>query len=274
MRGVAEHERQIEDVELGDERPHRPDTDACHLQRAELRLLDHLLFAAELHRRIHLDAEPAGARGFELLAHAHDRLDRRIAERVHVGRLEDGFLLSECRYPGGSDAERRAGTEAQHRATIHDVLPGRALSLSLQVVLILYDSGCGRKRQNNMQRVLVTGAAGGIGSRLRKLLKGVYPEIRWSDLKLPSDLARGRAVRARRPFQHGRGGKDRRRHAGDRAHGRLLGRGTVGDDPQRQYRRLLQPVRGCAPRQGRARRVRLVEPRRRLLPASAPDRRR
>jgi uronate dehydrogenase len=40
-----------------------------------------------------------------------------------------------------------------------------------------------------MQRVLVTGAAGGIGSRLRKLLKGVYPEIRWSDLKVPPDLA-------------------------------------------------------------------------------------
>ena len=40
-----------------------------------------------------------------------------------------------------------------------------------------------------MQRVLVTGAAGGIGSRLRKLLKGVYPEIRWSDLKTPHDLA-------------------------------------------------------------------------------------
>src|SRR5260221_10763648 len=40
-----------------------------------------------------------------------------------------------------------------------------------------------------MQRVLVTGAAGGIGSRLRKLLKGVYREIRWSDLKTPPDLA-------------------------------------------------------------------------------------
>jgi uronate dehydrogenase len=40
-----------------------------------------------------------------------------------------------------------------------------------------------------MQRVLVTGAAGGIGSRLRKLLKGVYPDIRWSDVKIPPDLA-------------------------------------------------------------------------------------
>jgi uronate dehydrogenase len=40
-----------------------------------------------------------------------------------------------------------------------------------------------------MQSVLVTGAAGGIGTRLRKLLKGVYPRIRWSDIKKPADLA-------------------------------------------------------------------------------------
>ena len=32
-----------------------------------------------------------------------------------------------------------------------------------------------------MKSVLVTGAAGGIGTRLRSLLKGVYPHIRWSD---------------------------------------------------------------------------------------------
>ena len=37
--------------------------------------------------------------------------------------------------------------------------------------------------------VLVTGASGGIGTRLRKLLKGVYPELRWSDLNAPADLA-------------------------------------------------------------------------------------
>jgi uronate dehydrogenase len=34
-----------------------------------------------------------------------------------------------------------------------------------------------------MQSILVTGAAGGIGTRLRKLLRGVYPEIRWSDAR-------------------------------------------------------------------------------------------
>jgi uronate dehydrogenase len=40
-----------------------------------------------------------------------------------------------------------------------------------------------------MQTVLVTGAAGSIGTRLRQLLKGVYPNIRLSDLKQPDDLA-------------------------------------------------------------------------------------
>ena len=39
-----------------------------------------------------------------------------------------------------------------------------------------------------MNRVLVTGAAGGIGTRLRTLLKGIYPDIRWSDLKTPAGL--------------------------------------------------------------------------------------
>jgi len=40
-----------------------------------------------------------------------------------------------------------------------------------------------------MQKVLITGASGGIGTRLRKLLKGVYPTLRLSDLKPPADLA-------------------------------------------------------------------------------------
>src|SRR6266404_9913736 len=40
----------------------------------------------------------------------------------------------------------------------------------------------------HMNRVLVTGAAGSIGTRLRMLLKGIYPHIRWSDLKTPVGL--------------------------------------------------------------------------------------
>src|SRR5262245_50188015 len=40
-----------------------------------------------------------------------------------------------------------------------------------------------------MQSVLVTGAAGGIGTHLRRLLKGVYPSTRWSDRVVPAALA-------------------------------------------------------------------------------------
>jgi uronate dehydrogenase len=39
-----------------------------------------------------------------------------------------------------------------------------------------------------MNNILVTGAAGGIGTRLRSLLKGVYPSILWSDLRTPDAL--------------------------------------------------------------------------------------
>ena len=42
-----------------------------------------------------------------------------------------------------------------------------------------------------MKRVLVTGAAGGIGTRLRHLMKDAYPEMRWSDRRVPDDLAPG-----------------------------------------------------------------------------------
>ncbi|HEX5213205.1 MAG TPA: NAD(P)-dependent oxidoreductase [Pseudolabrys sp.] len=40
-----------------------------------------------------------------------------------------------------------------------------------------------------MQKILVTGAAGDVGTRLRKLMKGLYPSIRWSDIRKPGDLA-------------------------------------------------------------------------------------
>ncbi len=39
-----------------------------------------------------------------------------------------------------------------------------------------------------MEKVLITGAAGDIGTRLRKLLKGAYPDIRSSDIRKPADL--------------------------------------------------------------------------------------
>lgn len=45
-----------------------------------------------------------------------------------------------------------------------------------------------------MKRVLLTGASGGVGTRLRTLLKPLYPELVLSDLKPPADL------RADEPF--------------------------------------------------------------------------
>lgn len=39
-----------------------------------------------------------------------------------------------------------------------------------------------------MKKILITGASGDVGSRLRKIFKGVYPDIRISDIKKPVDL--------------------------------------------------------------------------------------
>jgi uronate dehydrogenase len=42
-----------------------------------------------------------------------------------------------------------------------------------------------------MKKLLVTGAAGDVGTRLRKLLPPLYPDIRWSDIRDPAGLADG-----------------------------------------------------------------------------------
>ncbi|MEZ5830148.1 MAG: NAD(P)-dependent oxidoreductase [Dongiaceae bacterium] len=42
-----------------------------------------------------------------------------------------------------------------------------------------------------MERVLLTGASGGIGTRLRRMLPAHYPQLRLSDLKQPEDLQPG-----------------------------------------------------------------------------------
>ena len=42
-----------------------------------------------------------------------------------------------------------------------------------------------------MQRVLMTGAAGDVGSRLRTLLRGTYPSLRLSDIRVLDDLRAG-----------------------------------------------------------------------------------
>ncbi len=46
------------------------------------------------------------------------------------------------------------------------------------------------KAGGKAQRILLTGAAGGVGTRLRTLLKGAYAELRLSDLVKPKDLGK------------------------------------------------------------------------------------
>ncbi len=119
---IAKHEGQIEHVELGNKRAHRPDAGARDGKRPDLGLLDHLLFAAELHRRVHLDADPPASRRLELLAHGHDRLDRGVAERMHIGRLEDELRLRRCRPDqiGWERAKSGKHAEAEQGTAIHE----------------------------------------------------------------------------------------------------------------------------------------------------------
>ena len=47
-----------------------------------------------------------------------------------------------------------------------------------------------------MPRILITGAAGGIGTSLRKLLPPIYPDLLLSDINTPADLGKGEKFRA------------------------------------------------------------------------------
>jgi uronate dehydrogenase len=47
-----------------------------------------------------------------------------------------------------------------------------------------------------MPRILMTGASGGIGTSLRKLLPPIYPDLVLSDLKPPADLGQGEKFKA------------------------------------------------------------------------------
>src|SRR5262249_57084774 len=89
-----------------------------------LALCDPLLLAAELNRRVHLEAAPSVGRRLELLAHGYDRLDRRIAERMYIGGLEDELRLRRC-WPdeiGCQRAKSGKHAEAKQGAAIHGVL--------------------------------------------------------------------------------------------------------------------------------------------------------
>src|SRR5713101_2525938 len=50
--------------------------------------------------------------------------------------------------------------------------------------------------RDEMPRILMTGAAGGIGTALRKLLPPIYPDLLLSDLKAPADLGASEKFKA------------------------------------------------------------------------------
>ena len=91
--------------------PERMQTLADILNVMELRLgveIESAGIAAELHRAVHLDADASLGRFVELLAHALDGDHRRVAGRVHVGGLPDGFLL---RDDGGGQRAQAGGRD-------------------------------------------------------------------------------------------------------------------------------------------------------------------
>src|SRR3954462_14266371 len=47
-----------------------------------------------------------------------------------------------------------------------------------------------------MSGILLTGASGGVGTRLRQLLPPIYPDLLLSDLKAPADLAKSETFKA------------------------------------------------------------------------------
>src|SRR3982074_408640 len=50
-----------------------------------------------------------------------------------------------------------------------------------------------------MPRILMTGASGGNGTSLRKLLPAIYPDLLLSDLKAPADLGANEKFKAAEP---------------------------------------------------------------------------
>ena len=119
--------------------------------------------------------------------------------------------------------------------------------------------------RQSMQRVLVTGAAGGIGTYLRRLLKPVYSGLVISDMKQPADLESDeKFIKAdlTKPAEIEK--------ACEGIEGIVHLGGFSVEGPwetilNRQYHRLLQSVRGSTQGGRQAHHLRLVEPRRRLL---------
>ena len=189
-----------------------------------------------------------------------------------VNRLLDEFFM-----PYSAIRNRRAGyavsiVKAGVRLVGRDAGPVRTPLLGLHGGGARHAEGADRQAwlavtEERNAKVLLTGASGGVGTRLRTLLKPIYPR---AGPQRPESAGRicARTRSSSRPtWPNRRGRAARRRHRRHRASRRLFGRRTVGDHPAIQHRRHLQSVRSGAPQGREARGVRLREPCRRLLSA-------
>src|SRR5258708_24067760 len=86
-----------------------------------------------------------------------------------------------CQCPSGSNIRNRI-----RRNTVRMLEPGhwRSGLLSLSV----NDRKSVARTRDEMPRTLITGASGGIGTALRKLLAPIYPDLLLSGLQAPADL--------------------------------------------------------------------------------------
>src|ERR671935_765939 len=72
----------------------------------------------------------------------------------------------------------------------------RSLCVWVSYHYLLRTANRSRDKRNEMPRILMTGAAGGIGTSLRKLLPPIYPDLLLSDLKAPADLGKDERFKA------------------------------------------------------------------------------
>ena len=122
------------------------------------------------------------------------------------------------------------------------------------------------------ERLLLTGAAGGLGRELRPRLRRLARTLRAERRRGDGRRGRRRGSRRRGAAGRRRRRSHRRRRAGDRPPRRHFDRRPVRADPRGQHRRRLEPVRGGAPARRRPRRLRELEPRHRLLSPGRGDR--
>src|SRR5689334_18387859 len=72
-------------------------------------------------------------------------------------------------------------------ATVMIVVARKVAKVFMLAALPVYNV-VGTITEKKEMHILITGAAGDVGTRLSKLLKNVYPRIRLSDIRSPTDL--------------------------------------------------------------------------------------